>query len=159
MDIKTNFPYGVRSPSEIPDVADRILDEFFQITFHLGIKAAVILGTCLGFYRDGAYLPGDNDLDVVAIVDDEDRSYLCKKLIIAGYLMGRTWPGNTHFVKDGLLLDIFWRKPEGFYAEFGGVPYKGRTAYPIPAKIDEYLTACYGDWRDKQNKIESIYEG
>ena len=157
---KAFLPYGVSGPAAVPEIADAILAEFFQITYQLGIKAAIILGTCLGFYRDGTYLPGDNDLDVVAIADDEDRGYLTKKLILAGYLMGRTYPSNnTHFVKDGILLDVFWRKAEGFYADFSGVPYKGCLAYPIPAKIDEYLTTCYRDWRDKTNKIESIYEG
>lgn len=165
--IKT-FPYGVVGPDTIPEVADAILAEFFEITYRLGIKSAIILGTCLGFYRDGTYLPGDNDLDLVAIVDDEDRSYLTKRLIDHGYLLGRTFlaaPGqpdtskNVHFVKDRILLSISWRKAEGFYAEFGSVPYKGRTAYPIPTPIDGYLTACYRDWRDKSNKIESVYEG
>lgn len=157
--IKAFMPYGVVSPATIPDVADAILAEYFDLTYKLGIKAAIILGTCLGFYRDGTYLPGDNDLDVVAIADDEDRAYLTKKLIASGYLMGRSYPSsNTHFVKDGILLDVFWRKAEGFYAEFGGVPYKS-TAYPIPAKTDEYLTVCYRDWRDKSNIVESKYEG
>jgi len=160
--IDKQFPYGVTSPASIPETADRVLDEYFEITARLGIRAAIILGVCCALYRDGEYFPGDNDIDVVAIVgDDLDRKYLIKKLIAAGFLMGRTYrTNNTHFVKDGILLDVFWRTGrEPFYREFGSVPYK-TTAYPIPSPIDEYLTACYGDWRiSNPDHPGSVYEG
>jgi hypothetical protein len=155
-----NFPYGVLSPALIPDIADRALDEYMAITAGLGIRSAVTLGTCLGFVRDREYLKGDNDIDVCAIVTAEERAFLTYRLIQAGFLMGRTYPSNnTHFVKDEILLDVFWRKAEGFYSEFGQAEHGGKQ-YPVPARIDEYLTACYGDWRtDNPDHPGSVYEG
>lgn len=155
------YPYGVHAPALIPEVADRVLDEYMAITAGLGIRAAVILGTALGFVRDHEYLPGDNDIDVVAIVEDHiDRSYLTYRLIQAGFLMGRSYHAtNTHFVKDEILLDVFWRKAEGFYAEFGAAEHRGKQ-YPVPALIDKYLTACYGDWeKDDPDHPGSVYQG
>jgi hypothetical protein len=152
MNIKNDAPYGVRAPAEIPEFADRLLAEYFQIIYSLGIKGAIVFGICLGFYRDGAYLAVDNDLDVAALVDSLERTYLTKRLIDYGYLMGRTYPkDNTHFVKiegeNRVLLDVNWRKAEGYYAELGSVPYKS-TAYPIPMPVEEYLERCYGPgWR------------
>lgn len=157
---KKEFPYGVHEPARVPDIADRVLGEYLTITAGLGIRAAVILGTSLGFVRDHEYLPGDNDIDVVAIVEDElDRAFLTKRLIRAGFLMGRSYKAaNTHFVKDEILLDVFWRKADGFYAEFGAAEHRG-TQYPVPAKIDKYLTACYGDWEtDNPDHPGSVYE-
>jgi len=154
------FPYGVQSPADTPEVAKAILSEYFAITAGLGIRACVIYGVCLGFYRDGEFPAGDNDIDVVAVVDDDlDRAFVTKRLVAHGFLMGRTYaPQNTHFVKDGILIDVYWRKPEGFYSEFAGVDYHG-TAFPIPARIEEFLVACYGDdWRTPQDK-GSVYIG
>jgi hypothetical protein len=161
MNIKKDAPYGVSSPSDIPGVADRILAEYFSLITEIGIKGCVILGICLGFYRDGAYLAGDNDLDVGAIVDDAGRKAVTDILILYGFLMGRTYPSNnTHFIKDGILLDVYWRRAEGYYAEFGSVEYKGKT-YPIPAQTDAYLERCYGEnWRvNDPDNDGSGYEG
>jgi phosphorylcholine metabolism protein LicD len=153
------FPYGVKSPHDVPEIADGILDEYFAVTAQLGIPAAIILGACLGLVRDGAYPPGDNDIDVVAVVDDLDRAYLTKKLIALGYLVGRTFPANnTHFVKDGILLDLYWRQSDGFYSEFESVEYRGKR-YPVPAPVDVYLTTCYGDWKTPDPDQGSVYEG
>lgn len=153
------FPYGVIGPSTAPDIADRILDEVSSIAGKMGIKLCLACGLCLGFVRDGAYLEGDNDLDMIAIADDRERFNLSNALISAGFMQGWSFEWQaTHFVKDRILVDIVWRKREGFYSEFGSVKYKGKT-YPIPCRIDEYLIACYGRWEDKNDRHESKYEG
>lgn len=149
---KNAFPYGIKSPAEFPTVADQVLTEYFTICAGLGVQGAVILGCALGLYRDGAYLVGDNDIDVAAITDDLGRAFLTRRLIEHGYLQGRTFgANNTHFFNFNLdvpiLLDVFWRRPEGYYAELAAVEYKG-ASYPIPSPTDEYFERCYGEnWR------------
>lgn len=142
------FPYGIVSPATISDVADRILDEYFQITGQLGIKSCLALGLCLGIVRDGAYLGGDNDLDVIAIVNQQEQIALTDAMVGNGYMRGLYFPekNNAHFVKNRILVDIYFRTAAGFYAELGSVNYKGKT-YPVPLQFDKYLTACYANWR------------
>jgi hypothetical protein len=142
------FPYGIVSPATIPDVADRILDEYFQITGRMGIKSCLALGLCLGIVRDGAYLGGDNDLDVIAVVNQQEQIVLTDTMIGNGYEQGLYFPekNNAHFIKGRILVDVYFRTAAGFYAELGSVNYKGKT-YPVPLQFDKYLTVCYSSWR------------
>jgi len=146
------FPYGIVSPAMIPEVADNILDEYFSITGQLGIKACLALGLCLGFVRDGAYLIGDNDLDVIAIVNQQERIALTNAMINSDYFQGLYFAEteNAHFVKRRILVDIYFRTATGFYAELGSVNYRGKT-YPVPLQFDKYLTDCYSNWRISGN--------
>jgi len=144
------FPYGVRGPAEAPDVADALLAGYFNVLDRLGIKGAVILGCCLGLYRDGAYLVGDNDIDVAAIVTKWGREAVCAALISTGYLQGRSFANanNTHFLhfEGNMLLDVSWRD-ENYYSAFENIRYKDRD-YPAPSPIEAYLERCYGPkWR------------
>ena len=59
------MPYLTKEPSKIPDVADRLLNEFFQTIGGLKLRSCLAFGLCLGFVRDKAYIPGDNDLDLI----------------------------------------------------------------------------------------------
>lgn len=142
------YPYGIVNPSTISDVADRILDEFFQIVEQLEIKACLAFGLCLGFVRDGGYIEGDNDLDIVVITEHE---ILAEHLKENGFNEGWSYPlpaNNTHFYKDEVLLDIHFRQSEGFYSSFDNIEHNGKT-YPVPHPFEEYLSACYTDWKVK----------
>ena len=156
------FPYDTIGIAEIPDIADRILDEYFRITSKLGIRACLIYGVCLGFVRDGDYLAVDNDLDVAAIVNEEKWIALTQAMVGNGFEQKDVFPldQHTHFVKDRILVDVFWRKAKGFYSEFESIECKGKS-YPVPAPIDEYLTAVYGgNWRVDDPENHGIgYEG
>ena len=149
------FPYGVREPSEIPDIADNILDEYFAVIKELKLKACLAYGLCLGFVRDGGYIPGDNDLDVVAITPTNSLTPdLSEALVKRGFKRGEIFPlptNNVHFHKDNILLDIFFRKPELFYINFDKVMYKNKT-YTIPYPVEEYLNTCYTNWEIKSNQ-------
>lgn len=146
----SRHPYGIIDPSKIPETADRILDEFFQITKKLEIRACLAYGTCLGFVRDKKYIIGDNDLDVIAVCDPKQKNMLSQSLQKAGFAKGRTFPANNHFPKDKILLDIWFRESKGFYFKFGNVKYKGKV-YSIPHPVGDYLTACYTVWKTKAN--------
>ena len=91
-------PYGIIDPSLQIDVADSILDEIFQITQELKIKACLVFGLCLGFVREGNYLENDNDLDVGVICNGENKSTLIDSLKKNGFNQGRSYCyNNTHF--------------------------------------------------------------
>lgn len=155
-----DFPYGTEEPIKIPDVADKILKDYFDIVKTLKILSCIAYGLCLGFVRDGKYIPGDNDLDVVVVTASNILTpALLEALIEHGFKRGQSFlppMNNTHFYKDGILLDIFFRKPEKFYAKLSHVTYKGRD-YAVPHPIEEYLTKCYGDWKVKSEEPTKYY--
>lgn len=153
-------PYGIIDPSKIPEIADKILDEFFQITEQLKIKACLAFGLCLGFVRDGEYLEGDNDLDVIAVCDKEDRDKLVSLLERSEFNQGRTFRhkgyDNTHFHKNKILVDIHFREVEGSYSNFESVQYKKKT-YFVPYPVEKYLSLCYSNWKIKEDQTNNYY--
>lgn len=142
-------PYGIIDPFLQVDVADIILDEFFQITGQLKIKACLVFGLCLGFVREGKYLENDNDLDVGVICNGENKNMLINALKKNGFNQGRSYRHNTHFHKNKVLVDIFFLEAKGFYSNFDSVQYKGK-AYPVPCPVKEFLNACYSNWKIKE---------
>lgn len=152
-------PYGIIDPFLQVDVADNILDEIFQITERLKIKACLVFGLCLGFVRDGGYIEGDNDLDVGVICNEEEKDGLVNSLKNNGFNEGRTCRHkNIHFHKNKVLVDIFFRESGKFYSNLESVHYKGKE-YPVPSPVGEYLTVCYANWEIKESKATRYYDG
>lgn len=158
---RKKYPYGIVGPSKIPTIADKVLDEFFGITEQLGIKACLAAGLCLGFVRDGGYIDGDNDLDVVAVCVGDERERLVEVLREYGFNAGRSFSpphNNAHFHKDRILIDIFFREAKGFYLEFENVQYKGKS-YPVPSPVEKYLSVCYFNWKAKEGGALHYWDG
>ena len=154
-------PYGIIDPSLRVSNADSVLDEFFQITEQLGIKACLAAGLCLGFVRDGGYIDGDNDLDVIVICTGDKRDKLIDTLKEHDFVPGRSFPpphNNAHFHKDKILVDIFFREEKRFYSQFESVQYKGKF-YPIPNPIEGYLSTCYTNWKVRENEAIHYWDG
>jgi len=53
------------------EAADQLLETVDDVAESLGFKMCLTDGTCLGFVRDGGYIPYDGDLDVAVIADFE----------------------------------------------------------------------------------------
>lgn len=154
-----DHPRGVIDPFLQVNIADNILSEVFQITKQLKIKAFLAFGLCLGFFRDGGYIKGDNDLDIGVICNKEERIALINSLEKNDFIYGRTFShpyNNTHFFKNRILVDIYWRKSDKFYSNLDSVQYKSKI-YPIPSPIEEYLSACYTNWQIKEDEMTRYY--
>ncbi|GAF83446.1 unnamed protein product, partial [marine sediment metagenome] len=65
-------PYGNIDPFKIPEMADKLLNEYWDIAESLGIQSFLCFGTCLGFVRDGGHMIGDNDIDIGILGGLED---------------------------------------------------------------------------------------
>lgn len=145
-------PYGNIDPYRSPTAADKVLIEFWAIATALKIKAALVYGTCLGFVRGDGYIIGDNDIDV-AILGDRIGE-LTVELEKGGFVKKRQHKRNWHFMKYGILLDIYFgNRTPGFLASFDTVEYKGQT-YNVPHPIGKYLEMRYGDWKTKKPRKE-----
>ena len=51
-------PYGNIDPFIVPEAADKVLNEYFDVAEGLGVKTFLYYGSVLGFVRDGGYIPG-----------------------------------------------------------------------------------------------------
>lgn len=149
--------YGTMDPFLQVDSADKILNEVFQVTARIKMKAFLLFGLCLGFVRDGGYIEGDNDLDVGVICETKtDRQILAASLREKGFVHGTPRRNNNvHFRKNKVLVDIYFLKPEGFYNSFDAMEYKGK-AYPVPHPVEKFLSACYSNWRIKEGQSARI---
>lgn len=144
-----HHPYREIDPFKIPEVADKLLNEYWDIAESLKIKTFLHYGTCLGFVRDGGYIIGDNDIDIGILARIEE---LAAKLVENGFVKRRSIQRSWHFLKYGVLLDIYFNFPNRkYFQSFDKVTYKGR-AYNIPHPVEEYLKARYGDWKTKKHR-------
>jgi len=137
--------YGNIDPFKIPEIADKLLNEYWNVAESLNIKTFLLYGTCLGFVRDGGYTEHDNDIDVGIL---GSLGQLTPKLIENGFIRAVN-KKHTHFLKYNILLDIFSHFPRShqrYFQSFDKVAYKGKD-YDIPHPVEEYLKETYGDWR------------
>lgn len=147
-------PYGNIDPFKIPDTADKLLNEYWDIATSLNIQTFLYYGTCLGFVRDGGYIIGDNDIDVGILGGLKE---LTARLVEKGFINRRTYGKNRHFLKYGILFDVnfnFYNR--NFFQSFDKVNYKNRD-YNVPHPVEEYLKARYGDWKTARHR--KVWEG
>ena len=147
-------------PSQDIEKSDEMLETWDNICNELNIPHMLIYGTCLGFYRDGGFIKGDNDIDVRVLCNREKWDELTRKLDEKG-IKKTNPPKGFAFRKYGLLMCIERSEKVGIvvfengweymlpplYHEFDTVEYKGRK-YNVPHPIEKYLEIRYGkDWR------------
>lgn len=152
--------WGIKTidPFYAVEMANKVLEDFDDVCGVLGIRYCLILGTCLGFYRDGRYILCDNDIDVWVVSNPPgDESFAVAfnfpALVTRLESIGFVPDGLQHFYRDNILLDI-WRTvfsttvaPSSFVESFDTIVYNGRT-YNLPHPVEGYLECKYGpDWR------------
>ncbi len=138
----------------IKEFADKVLDELDSICKELNLTYLLTYGTCLGFFRDGDYIEGDNDIDIGVKCFKDEYKKLAERLIRGGY---RGIIAYGHFFKYNILLDIHLpnelRKDGVEQLEiFDKVTHSGRV-YNVPHPIKEYLDVIYkGEWRIRNRR-------
>ena len=138
------------------------VDELLKI---YGIDYFLSCGTALGLYRDGNFIPWDDEIDIeifsehfVLALDD-----LRELFIENGFIARATPRGNTSkmglFKKgvkiaigsiyrdnNGYRCDLYQKFPESFFDNPQIYNFCGRD-FRLPGPTDEYLTFYYGDWK------------
>lgn len=134
------------NPFDEPELADEILETFDEICKDLGIIYFLAAGTCLGFHREGDYIPRDNDIDVRVFCNDVRFEALTEALEEDGFVAS-TSPeySKMHFRKHDILLDV--KRADGSTFVFDTIEHYGVT-YRVPSPVEDYLQCLYGeDWK------------
>ena len=147
--------------------------EHFELDFWL------TYGTALGFYRDGDFIPWDDDVDshvdghrMLEIGVENIRQYFISEGVVARakerglnskmslFYKGVKMQLQGVYEKDEMMHAKLFHYPKRFYENYELFNYKGET-YKLPGPPDEYLTFCYDknwntpqnipDWRDYMN--------
>jgi hypothetical protein len=145
------IPYDHRS------LANQVLSEFLSLGQHFEIKIFASLGTCLGFYRDHNYIPGDNDIDVFLACKVQTRFKFYDSLVKNGFslnLISGFAPGmNCHVFKNGIFIDSWFRQRYSYMRYYYGNTFFPDFPFDIlqPSLINSYLTTVYGNWRVKSD--------
>lgn len=149
-----------------------LIDQIFK---KVGGRMFLLYGTALGAYRDGDFLPGDDDLDVGSF-DVKLRDQIANEMRAVGFEVDTVWDENTHDYHESEMIharhdvhvDIFFfRKTQGKYIAnrsvkeepFVELPFKGMETvhllgneFLIPSPTETYLEFCYDDWKDPTKK-------
>jgi len=166
----------IRLTGENATIALGLLEEASAVLTSHRIGFCVDSGTLLGIVRENRLLPWDNDLDFsvfapekaamdLALEEFRARGFEVQVLKLKQDL-GPLRRGTLRLCKitrQEVLLDLivkyphedfhYWviwgtlkRAPAHFYEPLSELAFGGVT-YPVPGRLDEYLTYRYGDWR------------
>ena len=145
-------PYGNIDPYVNPKAADKVLNEYCDVVESMGNKAFLYYGTCLGIVRDGGYIIGDTDIDVGFLGRHAEE--FAARMEKAGFEKKRRLKGHWHFLKYGILIDVYYNfRDMKFLQPLGKIKYNGRL-YGVPHPVEKYLEARYGDWKTKRHRKE-----
>tara|TARA_R100000808_G_scaffold367_1_gene2056 strand:- start:21184 stop:21843 length:660 start_codon:yes stop_codon:yes gene_type:complete len=138
-----------------------------------GLKYWLCYGTALGFYRDGNFIPWDDDIDIHTIASDYEAVFdEIKDLFIENGFIVRAVKRDVSskmslFYKKikiqiqgiyetedepGMIQTKLFKYPKQFYYDKAEkYNYKGRV-FLLPGPASEYLTFCYDkNWNIPQN--------
>lgn len=151
-------------------------------TLHVGLErcdtgAWLFGGLLLGLARSGDVIPWDRDVDV-SILRARSQAFVStgiRDLVSAGFAFSGAWINNDGqlteltFRRRGFKFDVFlvdelegrfqwhyyWRRVQrvrGCQAHGLTETVFGACAWRVPADLDAYLTALYGNWRVPDRK-------
>lgn len=141
-----------------------------------GATMFLLYGTALGLYRDGKFLPGDDDLDLGSF-DVDKRDAIAKTLEDRGFRVSVAYTEKKGYHDSEMIhtwhdvhSDIFFfrKSKEGWVAkrakhekpfvllpgtkkQFQTVTMAGYE-FNVLSPIEEYLDFCYDDWKDPTKK-------
>ena len=138
-----------------------------------GLKYWLCYGTALGFYRDGNFIPWDDDIDIHTIASDYEAVFdEIKKIFIENGFVVRAVKRDysskmslfykkikiqiqgiyeTDDEPDMIQTKLFKYPKKFYYDKAEKYNYKGRD-FLLPGPANEYLTFCYDEsWNKPQN--------
>lgn len=142
-----------------------------------GATMFLLYGTALGLYRDGKFLPGDEDLDIGSF-DADKRDAIAKTLAEKGFQISTSYTEEGGYHESEMIhawhdthADIFFFKeseegwmakraeheepfvllPPGTKREFEKVSIAGYE-FNVLSPVEDYLSFCYDDWKDPSKK-------
>ena len=142
-----------------------------------GATMFLLYGTALGLYRDGKFLPGDEDLDIGSF-DVDKRDVIAKTLEDRGFQVSISYTEERGYHSTEMIhaqhdthVDIFFFKktrngwtakraghekpfvvlPPGQKKKFQTVTMAGHEFNAL-SPVEEYLDFCYDDWKDPAKK-------
>lgn len=137
----------------------------------------LLYGTALGLYRDGKFLPGDEDIDIGSF-DVDKRDLIAKTLEDRGFNVSVAYTEKKGYHSSEMIhawhdvhADVFFFKkakdgwvakrakhekpfvllPAGTKKEFQKVSIAGHE-FNVLSPIEDYLAFCYDDWKDPTKK-------
>lgn len=158
-----------------PENGERILDLTAKLLQDCGIPFFLAFGTLLGAVREGYFIKGDEDVDIV-ITDEEKLYNSLPYLYEHGLFINRIFKTALYtFHTDDRLghIDLYvmhefersiWKRrcycihekamPKKFFQNIVSGEYTlGGKCYPYPENPEKVLSWWYGkDWRIPQNK-------
>ena len=166
-----HFPFNFNSP--IPDGASEVMSMCCSALEKLNVNYRLTDGTILGLYRQGAFIPHDNDIDV-DILDFGAMDLLRTSMKNLGMKLGRKAVYKrqvhqlTYYSSNQVVFDmIFWYsignqivnyseegykriQPKQYFTDLDSIKYDEKS-YPMPSYIEEWLVLRYGeDWRTQK---------
>tara|TARA_R110000824_G_scaffold182970_4_gene363966 strand:- start:385 stop:1056 length:672 start_codon:yes stop_codon:yes gene_type:complete len=152
--------------------ATEALFKFKKCLDNFNLKFWLVYGTALGLYRDGDFIPWDDDVDTHVLSSEfvpifyELRNFLIQNDFVVravhrgkGSKMSLFFKGIKlqiqgiyDFEKDPTMVQtMLFQYPKKFYENYETVNYKGEE-FRLPGPKDEYLTFCYDDsWSTPQD--------
>ncbi|HYE50160.1 MAG TPA: hypothetical protein VEB20_11260 [Azospirillaceae bacterium] len=151
----------------------RVAADIAALAAAQGLEVAFTAGTLLGLVRDGAFLPGDKDLDL-AVLGPAGTAPVAAALLASGLFQPEPTPfpfGSYRVLRHrptGVVLDLIahapgdgvrlnrWEGPDGALLRQTVFPFYRATPadfpgpglrLPVPDGVDAHLAALYGDWR------------
>lgn len=137
------------------------LKRFFEEEFDKPLF--LMYGTLLGFYRDGDFIPGDDDFDCCYISEETDpvlvkneTKNIVIKLVQAGFTVGFNRKGRLFRIPVG-------DKSEGLYVDICPVWFDGPSLYThprtiLPAGINDFYPVSKATFRDTEVYIPNSPE-
>ena len=147
-------------------VAERNLKEAKQIFDQLGIVFLLGSGVCLGATRDNAFVPWDDDIDLVSVIGVNGQTEKTADIVAAafrdkGYFVGEMEGAYSTIratVKDYVRMSLEFarifddniyaypgiRLPAKFYTQPKEIEFLGEK-FLVPNLPEEYLRLKYGD--------------
>lgn len=125
------------------EIADEVLMDVVDEAATLNAPVCLMYGVCLGFVRDGGYVPYDNDIDIHVYTTVNEWKRLMCSLKKRGFVIPDNNDG-AHIIKNKIMVDI--SRLDEPSPQFDVVTYNG-IQFNVPHPVEAYLESVYGDWQ------------